>query len=314
MRFPIRFGLIAEMMLLQAACGGGSGGGGGGGSTALTPTTPPPDTAASFPTSGSGWRVITAPTNAGAGSDGIKNSWTWYEVDAPNNYKLLMAVIRPSGKGPFPVAVYLHGGAGLATYLIKRIEQKGWLEAGYMVVTGCWFKDRNPNDPVTFPIECPNAPAFSSLEGPDFFTNARPYSDALVRYAGILPGAAAGHVGVLGESRGGCAALLASSTGYTTAVASDSGDCWFSNSAKINNLTTAKEVATPVIFFHGSNDTGIPSARVQELVDALKANNKNYELIEYTGGNHVIDSSGNTDADRADMRSRTLTFFSKYVK
>jgi hypothetical protein len=55
----------------------------------------------------SGWAPVAAPAELDT------RGAQWIKVDAPAGHKLLAAVFRPQGAGPFPVVVVLHGASGL---------------------------------------------------------------------------------------------------------------------------------------------------------------------------------------------------------
>lgn len=76
------------------------------------------------------WREVDAPPNVPPASQ-------WIEIDAPDGYRLLAAVFRPQGVGPFPVVVLLHPGGGLNSMFLALGPELA--SAGFVAVAGCWF-------------------------------------------------------------------------------------------------------------------------------------------------------------------------------
>jgi dienelactone hydrolase len=290
-----------------------------------TPSFSPPPLGTFVPAAGEGWRAIPPPLNGeplGGEPNGAPRlgPWRWFEVDAPEGHKLLVGALRPPGDGPFPVVVYLHGGAGFDRVVLSRAETKRLVPAGFMVVAGGWFASQNPNDePRKWPIDGPQAPQFMALEGPTaatmptFNLTAWPYAQAIVNVAGAFPAADPRRVAVLGDSRGGCQAILAGRLATVRAVVADSGDCYEGRTAKMTNAIAAQQLVAPLLYLHGTLDTQVPTDRIRDFEASLKQLNKPYELAVYPGSQHVVDGALNTAAVRVDARARTIAFLLKYL-
>lgn len=108
---------------------------------------------------------------------------------------MLAAVARPSGAGPFPVVLVLHGTHGFARQYVQLAQDLA--RGGFLAVAGCWFSGaENPNNPrgvagsgagvnaVSPPIPCPEVPPL----GPGAYEEGLQYIDGLVQAARALPG------------------------------------------------------------------------------------------------------------------------------
>ncbi|MBI3744896.1 MAG: dienelactone hydrolase family protein [Chloroflexi bacterium] len=255
------------------------------------------------------WRPIATPPN------GDLPNTEWIELDAPGNFKLLAAVQRPVGPGPFPVVVLLHGGGGLNKSVVRNFQSGGYVAAGFMTVIGCWFDGDNPlNPPAPDLIRCPNGPPYEIS-----YINKVRYADALVQTARILPGADARHVGVYGSSQGAGEAVLLASTGtQVQAVVSDSGP-YAQGFARGDTppIQVVQNLSAPLLILHGAaaGSTEDSRAVVQDAYDyeaALKALKKPYEAVYYPGVAHDPGPSGDPSS-RDDARARTIAFFKKYL-
>src|SRR5215469_1099324 len=107
---------------------------------------------------------IVSPTEAPPGTETL--AVKWIRVAVPDRGVMLAAVARPSGAGPFPVVLVLHGTHGFARQYVQLAQDLA--RAGFLAVAGCWFSGAaNPNNPrstpgseaganaVSPPIPCP---------------------------------------------------------------------------------------------------------------------------------------------------------------
>jgi dienelactone hydrolase len=252
-----------------------------------------------LPTTGPGWRVINTP----AGGESLKVQWI--EIDAPEGYKLNAAVFLPSGEGPFPVVIVLHGSAGfvMRTVVLGEVFAK----AGFLTIAGAWFAgsgEKSPTSPT--PIASPYGPPFSGAN-----LDSIKYVKALVNAAKTLPRADSHNVGLFGISRGAIAALLVASTDGVQAVVADSGS---GTVAAINIDTSPMDVvetlAAPVLLLHSTVDQIVPVESIQMYESVLKQWRKTHEVYYYEGGGHAVTQQQET---RADARKRAVDFFTKYL-
>src|SRR5215468_5492669 len=119
----------------------------------------------------------------------------WIRVAVPDRGVMLAAVARPSGAGPFPVVVVLHGTHGFARQYVQLAQDLA--RAGILAVAGCWFSgSENPNrvapldagpsvNAVSPPIPCPEVPPL----GPGAYEEGLQYIDGLVQATRALPDA-----------------------------------------------------------------------------------------------------------------------------
>src|SRR5580765_6669284 len=78
--------------------------------------------------------VVTA-TEAPAGTETLPV--TWVAVAVPDLGVMRAAVARPSGSGPFPAVLVLHGTHGFARQYVEWASDLA--RAGFIAVAACWF-------------------------------------------------------------------------------------------------------------------------------------------------------------------------------
>src|SRR5262245_35872111 len=78
---------------------------------------------------------IVSATDAPAGTETL--AVQWFRVVVPDRGAMLAAVARPSGRGPFPVVVVLHGTHGFARQYVQLAQDLA--RVGFIAVAGCWF-------------------------------------------------------------------------------------------------------------------------------------------------------------------------------
>src|SRR4029453_3515592 len=61
----------------------------------------------------------------------------WLKISVPDLGVMLAAVARPSGPGPFPVVVVLHGTHGFAREYVQWAQDLA--RGGLLAVAACWF-------------------------------------------------------------------------------------------------------------------------------------------------------------------------------
>jgi dienelactone hydrolase len=199
-----------------------------------------------------------------------------------------IAVARPTGSGPFPAVIILHGTHGFAR---EYVQVAGDLATrGIVGVAACWFSGRRgAGTEFITPLECPKAPPLPDSSERDRFRVARQSIAALVRAVRSAPGVRPDKVALFGHSRGGgavleyaltdssdVAAIILDSTGYPPEV-----------------ISRASMLRVPVLIMHGTADapadggspmTAIAQARAFEA--ALRGFEKHVEVHYYQGGRH----------------------------
>jgi carboxymethylenebutenolidase len=172
----------------------------------------------------------------------------WVNVSVPDVGIMLAAVARPSGSGPFPVVLLLHGTHGFAQQYVQLAEDLA--RNGLVAVAPCWFSGGAGAGTqfVSAPIECPDAPAITAPGSPEAIRTV----DALVRAVRALPGVLPDRVGLFGHSRGSAAALSyimgASDASVRAAVLENGG-------YPTEWADRASQVKAPILLLHGAGDT-----------------------------------------------------------
>lgn len=268
-------------------------------SSVVSPATSTPPTTSPLPTEGFGWREISTP----AGGESLRVQWI--EVDAPGGYKLNAAVFRPTGEGPFPVVLVLHGTAGfvLRTAVLGEVLAK----AGFLTIAGAWFSGSGEGSAASpTPIASPDGPPFNGAN-----LDSIKYVKALVNAAKVLPGADSGHIGLFGISRGAIAALLVASTDGVQAVVADSGSGEVAAIAiDTSPLDVVETLTVPILILHGTADQTVPVESIRKYERVLKQWGKTYEVYYYEGAGHAVTQQHET---RVDARKRTVDFFTKHL-
>jgi dienelactone hydrolase len=223
--------------------------------------------------------VTEVPPPAGADIAGVQ----WMKVATPDVGAMLIAVARPSGAGPFPALLILHGTHGFAQEYVRLAQAMA--RNGIVGVAACWF---GPGSGVGMrfitPIPCAGAPAMTAPSSPA----AHGRVDALVQAVRTLPGVRRDRVALMGHSRGAGAALY-----YQ--IAGGSASALVLNSAGYPDETVGKASAlkVPILLFHGVADnpedggsefTRVEAARRFEA--ALKRAGKPVEAKYYDGASH----------------------------
>lgn len=99
---------------------------------------------------------------------------------------VLAAVARPSGTGPFPALIILHGTHGFAEEYVRLARDMA--RRGVLGVAACWFEGhRGVGTRFITPIECTDGPPFVDTSGVGRFRLARKSVDALVQTVRALP-------------------------------------------------------------------------------------------------------------------------------
>jgi len=228
------------------------------GSSSVTPAAPPPVTE----WSGAEWGVVNVP----------------YIGD------VLIAVTRPSGEGPFPTVIILHGTHGFAQEYVRLAADLS--QAGFVAVAACWFvggggAGANFIAPIGCPEDAPAMPAAASAQ------TIRTI-EALRRAVSALPDVQPDRIALFGHSRGGGAVLNYLAGGGDAAAA-------IVNSAGYPDemIASAGELATPLLILHGEADSPADggsvftdAARARAFEAALQRASRPVEAVYYDGAGH----------------------------
>ena len=254
-----------------------------------------------------GSKPILSAADAPSGAEGLEARWI--NITVPEVGGLIAAVARPSGTGPFPSILLLHGSHGFAKEYVRLAQD--FACCGLLSVAACWFREGGgAGTRFITPILRPNAPP-----RPDPLGHvAMQTVSALVQVTRSLPDAQPDSIGLFGHSRGGGAAL-----NYMLRSGDVQAGVLSSSRYPEQLADIAAEMKVPVLILHGTADreadggtefTKVEMARSFER--ALRDGGKTVEAIYYEGGRHndIFDSS----LRYQDELQRSLAFFEHHLK
>ena len=204
----------------------------------------------------------------------------WIRIAVPDGGVMLAAVARPSGSGPFPVVILLHGTHGFAPQYVQWAQDLA--RAGFLAVAGCWFSGGSGTgvNAVAPPIPCPETPPLKV----DAYPEAMQYIDAMVQAARGLSDARRDRLALIGHSRGAAEALQ-----YVLAVGNVQAVVLHSGGHAGRPVNRAAEFNVPILILHGTADAQSANTRVtlvREFEAALRRRQKRVEANYYEGGGH----------------------------
>ncbi len=250
---------------------------------------------------------VVSAANAPPGTETLAAQWV--QVAAPGIGIMLAAVARPSGAGPFPTVLLLHGSHGFAQEYVHLALELA--EGGLLAMAACWFLGGSGAGlRFVTSISCPEAPPMPDASSPEAMRTVA----SLVQGARTLPGAHPDRIGIFGHSRGGGAALNYSlQVGNVQAVVLNS-------SGYPNHLTDrSSQVTAPILMLHGTADSpddgGSAATNVQMTRDfeaTLREAGKPVEAVYYEGGRH--NSIFTRSTQRHDEVQQMLAFFLRHLR
>ena len=241
--------------------------------------------------------IVTA-TDAPAGTEALPVKWV--SVAVPDLGVMRAAIARPSGTGPFPAVLVLHGTHGFARQYVEWANDLA--RGGFIAVAGCWFSGgggAGAND-VTPPIPCPEIPPLRSGEYPE----AVQFVDALVQATRALPGVRADRLALVGHSRGAGATQQ-----YLLAKGNVQAAVLHSSGYALRPWRRSAEFNVPILIMHGTADIMAETTQfrlAREFEMALRANNKPVETAYCEGCGH---NTFFTDPARRDDQLEKMTEF-----
>jgi dienelactone hydrolase len=215
----------------------------------------------------------------------------WIEVHRPDGHVQLAAVYVPTGPGPFPTIVYLHGASGLANVQVRWARQLA--DAGYLVVVGCYLHGKD-GDPNAF-LPCDGMPPRNIYDTKEVGTAF----NALVDTAKALGPADTSHMGLVGVSFGAETSLDSQVPGVLAIV----GDAGYGDPAKAGNA--------PILLLGGTADPEVDHANLVTYENAMRAAGKDIESHYYDGAGHVVTLQPQSSADAT---QRIITFLDQHLK
>ena len=224
--------------------------------------------------------ISPAPAPSGTESQRVE----WMTITSADAGSFMAAVARPTGAGPFPTIVLLHGSHGFAREYVDLARALS-LE-GVLAIAPCWFTGaEGPGVRFVTPIRsCPDAPGRPEAES----QVARKTIDTLLQAVRTLPGVRGDRVALYGHSRGGGAALqYALHAGEVQALVLNSAGY----PAPLRERV--KDVNVPLLILHGvadgTDDGGTAMTHVrmaQAFEKAMRSAGKPVESRYFETGNH----------------------------
>lgn len=223
----------------------------------------------------------------------------WIDVEGAGGAKIRAALFRPSGDGPFPIVLLLHGASGLNDdYLAFGPELS---RVGLLVVAGCYARGGGVQgvDP------CPEAP-------PVLQTFVVRNVGATIEAAARLAGGQRDRVGLVGWSWGGAAIIVASSGVAVQAVVSISGGPY---GTRVSNndpsaLANIERLSAPVLILHSTTDNLVPVSSPRAFEARAREHGKSVEAQYFEGGGHVFWLD---QRFKAEVMSLTVAFLQKHL-
>ncbi|HEY0809521.1 MAG TPA: alpha/beta hydrolase [Longimicrobiales bacterium] len=254
---------------------------------------------------------------AGCGSRGADTAairsrvaLTWMTV-ATDSGVVRVAVARPSGPGPFPAVLILHGTHGFAEEYVELARDLA--RQGILGFAACWFDGgTGTGQRFVTPIACEGGPRFVDAPGLERFRLSRITIDALVK--ALLASPDTRILATFGHSRGGGAALdyaLSNPHGLSALILNSAG-------YPDEVIARAATLALPVLVLHGVADDPADGGSAMTIVtrarrfeEALRRGGGAVESKYYAGGHNSLftDTTEYNDAVRriADFVHRRAT-------
>jgi dienelactone hydrolase len=247
---------------------------------------------------------IVAATDAPAGTEALPVKWV--TVALPDRGVMRAAIARPSGTGPFPAVLVLHGTHGFARQYVEWANDLA--RGGFIVVAGCWFSGGGGAgaSEVTPPIPCPEIPPLGSGDYPETVQ----FVDGLVQATRALPDVRADRLALVGHSRGAGEATLK----YLLANGNVQAAVLHSSGYALRPWQRAAEFSVPILLMHGTADSNGPNSQfrlAREFEMALRANNKPVETAYCEGCGH--NTFFTNSAQRDDELKRMTEFLRRHL-
>jgi len=215
--------------------------------------------------------------------DTVRVSFRNVTPGAPQD--IAATLVRPSGQGPFPAVVQLHGCAGVEAQSFRWA--RWFADHGYVAMVVDSFGPRRVNG------DC--------REGPDEPPITARFDDAFgaLRYLQSLPDVRGDRVGAIGWSQGGVYAMAAINgpslerarqrgvelprIGFAAGIGVYPGGC---------PSLVKEQVIRPLLVLIGGADDWTPAAQCNEMVRAMRSRGSDATIVIYPGAYHYFDVEG----------------------
>jgi carboxymethylenebutenolidase len=186
---------------------------------------------------------------------------------------------RPSGTGPFPAVLVLHGKGG--QNLSIRDRASWFATQGYVAFAPDYFT------PIGMTAE-----KFDVTFYKNSVDQVREVLGQGLEALKSLSHVAPGRLGVYGHSLGGYLSFILGTRDDVKGIISCSGAYAPTAPARYALTDICSEMKAAVIMFHCDADTLVPIDQANTASNMLKSKGKQYEYIVYPGGGHVFDVPG----------------------
>ena len=214
---------------------------------------------------------------------------------------------KPQGGGPFPAVVVLHGKSGLNE---TTRAYAAWLATkGYVAFAPDYF--------------APIGMAAGVWAGSDYGKHQERIRTDLGQAIEAMKSVSyikTDCIGVVGFSLGGYFSFWLGTRDDVKAVISYYGayaPTVIAKYAGYGIIDIVAQMKSPVLMFHGDQDTWVPIDHANTTADLLKSNNKQYEYIIYPGAEHAFGpqyTSGPNAAANTDSQQKALVFLEAKLK
>jgi dienelactone hydrolase len=194
-------------------------------------------------------------------------------------------LVRPTGLGPFPAIVQMHGCGGLEAQSYRWA--RWFADHGYVALVVDSFGPRKlKGDCRSGPDEPPVTARFDDAFG-------------ALQYLQSLPEVKADRIAAIGWSQGGVYAMSVingpslerarrrgvalPATGFAAGIGVYPGGCF---------SLVGEQVIRPLLVLIGEADDWTPAAKCREMVEAMRSRGADARIVTYPGAYHYFDVEG----------------------
>ncbi len=188
---------------------------------------------------------------------------------------------RPKGPGPFPAVVLMHGCMGVGANYVPLNNVAFLLrDAGYVALVVDSFVARNVF--LAVPVCSGSPPTVGDRVGDAFAAN---------RYLSSLAFVDSRHIGLVGWSHGGIAAVMA----WARNASAPGTSRFAAVAAYYPNCFSRQDISSPsvpLLIISGENDDWCPARPCQTLVEtAALEGHQDVSIVVYPGATHSFDTT-----------------------